>query len=311
MFLSNDLTHAIKFESNFEQEVRKRQKEFVGEDKRVFNTKVNIAKTYQSITNAFDTIYKDRLLNKNVKNYTLVLFGDKLIVAKNFIHKLILIIFGGRTSQVGVMIDRYLDSKEYKESINIALQENQSVELCEKQKIRVQSNLDVISKFGVVNKLKKEDLKNLLYKLIPTKEEAIKLVSKDGYKLEFLSDEFKKNKDVVLAAVLQNGHALKHASDKLKKDKQVVLAAVNNSKFGFAILSAHSSFLSDKDVALAAIYQNSGLFHSLNDNLKEDKDFVLAAVSQNPRLFEILNQNLKDDKEVVLAAQRSRNRFVC
>ena len=40
------------------------------------------------------------------------------------------------------------------------------------------------------------------------KDEAIKIITKDGEKLKILPDEFKKDRDVVLAAVKNNGWAL-------------------------------------------------------------------------------------------------------
>jgi hypothetical protein len=62
-----------------------------------------------------------------------------------------------------------------------------------------------------------------------TKEEAIKLVQKDGSLLEQFSIELKADKEVVLAAVSQNGKSVIFASDELKNDKRVILYTSTNA----------------------------------------------------------------------------------
>ena len=51
------------------------------------------------------------------------------------------------------------------------------------------------------------------------------------------------NKDEALKLVKENGLNLKNLSDDLKKDREIVLTAVKND--GFAIADANSSFLYD------------------------------------------------------------------
>jgi len=43
------------------------------------------------------------------------------------------------------------------------------------------------------------------------KEEALELVKSSGYELENFSDEFKKDKEIVLEAVKQNGTVIQFA----------------------------------------------------------------------------------------------------
>ena len=68
-----------------------------------------------------------------------------------------------------------------------------------------------------------------------TREEALKLVKEDGFQLEDVAEEFKKDKEIVLAAInsIKNIAAdsrtiLEYASESLKKDKEIVLAAVQS-----------------------------------------------------------------------------------
>ena len=54
----------------------------------------------------------------------------------------------------------------------------------------------------------------------------------NSYALEFVHDEFKSDKILVLKAIARKGDTLKNASINLRPDKEVVIAAVTeNGKF--------------------------------------------------------------------------------
>ena len=56
------------------------------------------------------------------------------------------------------------------------------------------------------------------------KKEALKIVKKDGYELENLPANFRKDKEVVLESIKETGgYTLEYADDSLKKDSEVVL----------------------------------------------------------------------------------------
>ena len=55
------------------------------------------------------------------------------------------------------------------------------------------------------------------------KEEALKIMQKDGLELKNIPNHIKKVEEIVLEAVIQDGYALQHADDSLKKDKEIVL----------------------------------------------------------------------------------------
>ena len=54
-----------------------------------------------------------------------------------------------------------------------------------------------------------------------TKEEIIEKISEGDLSLEDLYDEFKTDKDIVLAAVKADGLALEYADDSLKEDEDI------------------------------------------------------------------------------------------
>ena len=53
-----------------------------------------------------------------------------------------------------------------------------------------------------------------------TREEALELVNEDAFNLDNLPEEFKKDREIVLAAVQQYGVALEYADESFKKDKK-------------------------------------------------------------------------------------------
>ena len=65
---------------------------------------------------------------------------------------------------------------------------------------------------------------------------------------------------------------LKNLSDDLKKDREIVLTAVKND--GFAIADANSNFLDDKEIAIEAVKNNKHTLLLLSKRLTEDKDII-------------------------------------
>ena len=137
------------------------------------------------------------------------------------------------------------------------------------------------------------------------KKEALKIVRvlDGGSELENLPDEFKKDKDVVLAAVKQNVHALEYADDSLKKDKEIVLIAVKQD--GDALRYADESLKKDKEIVLIAVKQYGTTLEYADDSLKKDKEVVLLAVKQSGYALKYADDSLKKDREIVLEAVKA------
>ena len=60
----------------------------------------------------------------------------------------------------------------------------------------------------------------------------------------------------------------------------------------------------DREIVLAAMSQDLGALHNVEDNMLNDKDFLLAAVRQNGYALQYASCALRDDKDVVLEALR-------
>ncbi|KAJ8599648.1 hypothetical protein CTAYLR_005391 [Chrysophaeum taylorii] len=115
------------------------------------------------------------------------------------------------------------------------------------------------------------------------------------------SDEFKGDKEVVLAAVQQQGgDAFMHAAPELKSDKNFVLSVVRVD--GDALMHAATEMKRDREIVLAAIGQRGEALEYAANELKGDKEIVLSAVERNGWMLVHAATEMKRDREVVLAA---------
>ena len=69
--------------------------------------------------------------------------------------------------------------------------------------------------------------------IITDKPTALDSVTVDGLSLQFLSDDLRKDYDIVEAAVIQNGTALQFASSALKANTTIIYAALTNTESSF------------------------------------------------------------------------------
>ena len=127
------------------------------------------------------------------------------------------------------------------------------------------------------------------------KKEALKIVQESGSELENLPDEFKKDKDVVLAAVKQEeyGLAFKYADESFKKDKEIVLIAVK--KYGRSLEYADDSFKKDKNIVLAAVKQDGLALEYADKKLRADKKIILEAIKEHHSLLRYADESLQKE----------------
>lgn len=123
------------------------------------------------------------------------------------------------------------------------------------------------------------------------KETALKhITQKKFYKEDF--DNFRDDKEVVLAAVSNYGGSLAYASDRLKDDKEVVLRAIDKSD-GYVLEYASDRLKDDKELALEAVKKSGGAMVVASDKLKDDVEVVLEAVKQYKRAFQVASDRIK------------------
>ena len=112
-----------------------------------------------------------------------------------------------------------------------------------------------------------------------TKAEALLIVESDGFALEYVSNEFKNNREVVLAAVNRNSEALKFASHELRADPEVVMAAVKEN--GYSLAYASAELRADRDIVIAAVERDGYALEYASDALKADREVVLEAMKRD------------------------------
>ncbi|MCU9936311.1 DUF4116 domain-containing protein [Mycoplasmopsis cynos] len=104
-----------------------------------------------------------------------------------------------------------------------------------------------------------------------------------------MKKEFGKNRDIMLEAVKRNGYALQFASEELKKDKDVVLEAVN--QVGDIFLNEFTSdelkkeFGKNRDIMLEVVKWNGYALEDASDELKKDKEFISKIIKINPYII--------------------------
>ncbi len=136
------------------------------------------------------------------------------------------------------------------------------------------------------------------------REIVLAVMQQDGLALEFADESLKKDREIVLAAVQQTGYALQFADETLKKDREIVLAAVQQD--GYALQYADKSLKKDREIALAAIKQNSYALQLADKSFKKDEEIVLAAVQKEGLALQFADESLKKDRKIVLAAVKQR-----
>ena len=149
------------------------------------------------------------------------------------------------------------------------------------------------------------------------KDVILEIVQEHGHALEHLSDSFRDDPVVVLAALLQNGSAIKHASPRLKTDWRLFvsksdLLAMSREfilevlEFDVdAILVAAPALKQDRDFVLQAVQRNGFALQHVESNFKRDVDVVRFALAQNKDIPFVLTFSSKKDEAGLRARKRA------
>mmetsp|Transcript_43452 Transcript_43452/g.100073 ORF Transcript_43452/g.100073 Transcript_43452/m.100073 type:complete len:178 (+) Transcript_43452:126-659(+) len=120
------------------------------------------------------------------------------------------------------------------------------------------------------------------------RQRVLELVLADPTGLEFAeaSDEYKRDREIIIAAVSQNGHALQYAAEECQRDRETVLAAVESNHFALEYVA--DRFLEDETFAAEArkqfyffkIYASSGQSCTIALSRFNGKEFLLRKACQ-------------------------------
>lgn len=157
---------------------------------------------------------------------------------------------------------------------------------------------------------------------------AYNLAKQHPKSIRFLSEKYRADKAIVLAAVEKNGQALEYANTALYDDAEVILAA--SHRYPHAYAHASRRLQEDKVLALnilkkrrkesertIAFFQNTThiddidlqkpfggaeFFQFFSEKLRNDKAFVLEVLKFDSRMLKYASPQLQADKHVVLLA---------
>ena len=148
----------------------------------------------------------------------------------------------------------------------------------------------------------------------------------NGDILQYASEEFKNDKELVEMAVRSKCTAFEFASEDIKSDKGFILELIglesNIISFLPEKILLDKDFLSqlkvdtltellehgpeelknDKEFVLKLIGHCGYSLEYLSEDFKNDFDIVYAAVTHNGQAYQFASENLKSNKEIILAA---------
>ena len=128
---------------------------------------------------------------------------------------------------------------------------------------------------------------------ITNKDIVLFAINKNVIYFNNISNEMKKDKDVVLAAVRKNENLFnENFSLEMKNDIDVVLVAVNHS--GVALKHASDEMKDNDIVVIDAVKNNGYALQYASERLRKDKIVVQAAVNNN---IDSLKYALVNDEE--------------
>uniref|UniRef100_A0A6C0H9M5 DUF4116 domain-containing protein n=1 Tax=viral metagenome TaxID=1070528 RepID=A0A6C0H9M5_9ZZZZ len=151
--------------------------------------------------------------------------------------------------------------------------------------------------------------KRMLYFIISTDETALYYIVPFIYSRELILSPYENNliyKNIILKALERFGCALKYLSDQDRKDIEIVSVAIKNN--GMALEFAHSELKSNYDIVSAAV-TNNGMalqFACINNKLLNKIAFI--AVKQNYLALQFVPNTIKEyEKIVAITIEQNEN----
>lgn len=142
--------------------------------------------------------------------------------------------------------------------------------------------------------------------------EVICAAVKAGWSFDKVSDELKKNKQIIMASVERTPRDFEKLSEEFRNDESVLLAALEKKESFFTPYQFASDALkSSKEVALKVMSKNGMSLEHVSDDLKKDKEVVLAAVQNRGFSLQFADESFRKDREVVMfAAQDGASNYI-
>jgi hypothetical protein len=129
------------------------------------------------------------------------------------------------------------------------------------------------------------------------------LLKNNGNALEFLSNEHKSNKELVLIAVEEDGGwAFRFAADELKNDREFIITCLERSRKTQLRFFLHN-FKSDRELVLLAVQRNGAALEYASLDFQSDKEIVTLSITDDNKgeALKFAAKELQDDREFIIA----------
>ena len=173
--------------------------------------------------------------------------------------------------------------------------------------------LKVVLTTGLINDSKPTILEFIPQKYRDNKELVLKLLEKNGYELEFVSDRLKEDYECLMAACLNTHFSLRYWPLKLLSDFNFFIKLLNDSK-KTGILQFFSDQIKDNEEALLECakydYLNSregkggAVIKFASDRLKNSKAFIIKFIEIAPFVLNFISRDLVNDREIQEIAKK-------
>lgn len=144
----------------------------------------------------------------------------------------------------------------------------------------------------------------------------VNTLDKPGSRTGFaaVSNEFRDDKQIVLAAIKKSIYSFEYASERLRNDKEVVMAAIKREDinpidpfFGIGLKYASDTIRDNREVVLAALKRDGRFLEFASDRLKKDEELVLTALGFYTKKymyftfpFEKLPIEMRENEKIIL-----------
>jgi len=129
------------------------------------------------------------------------------------------------------------------------------------------------------------------------KEIVLKVIEKDPIMFKYASEELKADKDFILLAIKKNGMVFMFASEYIRADKEIVLKVIEEKTYMF--MFASEDIRADKEIILKVIENDPTMFEYVADEIMLDKEFVLQVIDKNPVCINYVSSSLLSDEEKI------------
>ena len=135
---------------------------------------------------------------------------------------------------------------------------------------------------------------------------VISEVSRDPFKFQSLDENFRGDREVVLAVVQSGAYELlKYASESLLTNEEFIMACIDQEYK--CINYAHEILRNDKGFMRLFLKRkgvNPATIKCLPESLKHNRDFVLAIMKESKDILKFVPEELKTDKSFIINALR-------